>query len=66
MSWKEREKSPQGSVRTALSSERPQEKSTKPKTSSQRVFEARAELLPGGLALGQALGQAQEKKHHPG
>lgn len=62
VSWKEREKSPQGRVRTVLISERSQETAPNPNTSSQRVLEARAELLAVGLNLE----QAQEKKHPPG
>lgn len=57
VSWKEREKSPEGSVRTILIAERPQKTAPNPSLSSQRLLGARAEL---GLALG------QEKKPHPG
>lgn len=62
MSWKERENSPEGSVRTVLIAERPQKTAPNPSLSSQRVLRARAELLDVGLALG----QAQEEKPHPG
>lgn len=52
VSWKEREKSPEGRVRAVLVSERPQKTAPNPKS-------ARAKLLAV------ALGQAQEEKHPP-